>query len=157
VVDLVDTASGSVWIHHLRRSHFGWSFPAEFGGFLVLSFLREWVGRRSLAKARRQVRFKGSTMPISTDNDGVDVVGEAGQSHAKWSGILSRVVYPNGVMVKLTPRAAMWLPDQALTVGSPAEVRRVLAENIRPSYTERYQACSCWPDMLLAWGPINRS
>jgi hypothetical protein len=114
-------------------NHFGWSFSAECGGFLVFSFVGEWLARRSLAKARKKVRFKGSTMTISMDDVGVEVVGESGNSHAKWSGILSREVYPNGVIVRFSPRATVWLPDEALTAGSADEVRRLLAENIRHS------------------------
>ena len=117
-------------------NHFDWSFTAEFGGFLLLSFLGEWAGRRSLAKARQKMRFRGSTVTVSMDENGVDVVGEAGNSHAKWSGILSREIYPNGVTVKLSRLAAIWLPDQALTEGSAADVRKLVAENIKDSGTK---------------------
>jgi hypothetical protein len=108
-----------------------------FGGFLVLSFVGEWVGKRSLAKARKKTRFKGSTSTISMDESGVDVVGEAGNSHAKWLGILPPVVLPDGVMVKFSRFAIVWLPDRALVEGSPDDVRKLLAESVKESETKR--------------------
>jgi hypothetical protein len=110
---------------------FDWGAIALFGGFLALSFLGEWWGRCGLAKARNRVRFKGSTTTISMDENGVDVVGEAGNTHGKWSGLLPPVVYPNGVMVRFSRLAAIWLPDSALVEGSAEDVRRLLAENVK--------------------------
>ena len=118
-------------------NHFDWSVTAMFGGFLVLSFLGEWFGQRSLVKARKKIRFKGSTSTISMDESGVDVVGEAGNSHAKWSGILPPAVYPDGVMVKFSRFAVIWLPDRALVEGSPDDVRKLLAENVKEIETKR--------------------
>jgi hypothetical protein len=118
-------------------NHFDWSVTAMFGGFLVLSFVGEWVGKRSLAKARKKTRFKGSTSTISMDESGVDVVGEAGNSHAKWLGILPPVVLPDGVMVKFSRFAIVWLPDRALVEGSPDDVRKLLAESVKESETKR--------------------
>jgi hypothetical protein len=63
------------------------------------------------------------------------VVGEAGNSHAKWPGILPPVVYPDGVMVKFSRFALIWLPDRALVEGSPGDVRILLAENVKESET----------------------
>lgn len=95
--------------------------------------LESGVGRRNLAKARKKMRFKGSTTTVSMDENGVDVVGEAGNSHAKWSGILPPAIYPDGVMVKFSRFAAIWLPDPALIEGSAADVRKLLAENVKDS------------------------
>ena len=118
-------------------SHFDWSLTAWFGGFLVFSFVGEWAGKRSLANARKKTRFKGSTSTISMDESGVDVVGEAGNSHAKWAGILPPAVHPNGVLVKFSRFAMIWLPDRALVAGSPDDVRKLLAENVKDSDTKR--------------------
>jgi hypothetical protein len=106
---------------------FDWSSIGMFGGFLVLSFLGEWWGRRGLAKARNRVRFKGSTTTVSMDENGVDVVGEAGNTHDKWSGLLPPIVYPNGVMVRFSRLAGIWLPDSELVEGSADDVRRLLS------------------------------
>ncbi len=119
------------------ESHFDWSITAWFGAFLVLSFLGARVGRRNLTKARNKIRFKGSTTRVSMDESGVDLVGEAGNSHTKWSGILPPVVYPNGVLVKFSRFAGIWLPDRALVEGSPHDVRNLLARNIKDSETKR--------------------
>jgi hypothetical protein len=116
---------------------FDLSSIAVFGAFLALSFLGEWWGRRGLAKARNRVRFKGSTTTVSMDENGIDVVGEAGNTHGKWSGLLPPVVYPNGVMVRFSRLAVIWLPDQALVEGSAEDVRRLLAENVKEPPTDR--------------------
>jgi hypothetical protein len=123
-------------IVYLITNGFDWSITAWLVGFLVLSFVGEWVGRRSLAKARKKMRFKGSTTTVSMDENGVDLVGEAGNSHAKWSGILPSAIYPNGVMVKFSRFAAIWLPDPALIEGTAADVRKLLAENVKDSKTK---------------------
>jgi hypothetical protein len=112
-------------------NHFEWSTSAILGGFLVLSFVGEWVGRRGLAKARERARFKGSTTTVSMDGNGVDTVGEAGNLHAKWLGIIPPTIYPYGVMVKFSRFAMIWLPDNALIEGSPDDVRRLLADNVK--------------------------
>jgi hypothetical protein len=112
-------------------NHLDWSVTGMFGAFLVLSFLGEWVGQRSLAKARKRTRFKGSTTTVSMDESGVNVVGEARNSHAKWSGILPPAVYRNGVLFKFSRFAVIGLPDEALVEGSSDDVRRLLAENVK--------------------------
>jgi hypothetical protein len=112
-------------------NHFDWSVTAMFAAFLVLSFLGEWVGQRSLARARKNTRFKGSTTTVSMDENGVDVVGEAGNSHGNWSGILPPTVSPNGVLFKFSRFAVIWLPDEALVEGSPDDVRKLLEENVK--------------------------
>lgn len=118
-------------------NHFDWNVTALFGGFLVLSFLGEWAGKYGLAKARKRTRFKGSTTTVSMDESGVDVVGESGNSHAKWSGILPPVVHPNGVVVKFSRFAIVWLPDRALVEGSPEDARKLLSDNVKDSKTNR--------------------
>jgi hypothetical protein len=114
-------------------NHFDWSVSATFGGFLVLSFVGEWIGRRSLAKARAKTRFKGSTTMFSMDENGVDLVGEAGNSHSKWMLMLPPAISANGVLVRFTRLGWIWLPDQSLVEGSPDDVRKLLAENARNS------------------------
>jgi hypothetical protein len=76
---------------------FDGTLVAMFGGLLAMSFLAEWWGRRSLAKARNRVQL-----------------------------------YPNGVMVRFSRIATIWLPDQALVEGTATDVRRLLAEHIKP-------------------------
>jgi membrane protein implicated in regulation of membrane protease activity len=117
-------------------NHFDWSLTAIFVGFLVLSFLGEWLGRRGLAKARKTIRFKGSTTTVSMDENGVDVVGPVSNSHSKWAGLLKAVVHPNGVSIQVSRISWIWLPDQALVEGSPEDVRKLLAENVRERPSE---------------------
>jgi hypothetical protein len=121
------------FIIYFLVNHFDWSLTAEFGGFLVLSFLGEWLGRRGLAKARNRTRFKGSSTTVSMDENGVDIVGPVSNSHSKWAGLLKAVVHPNGVLIQVSRIAWIWLPDQALVEGSPEDVRKLLAENVGDS------------------------
>jgi hypothetical protein len=112
------------------------STAALFGVFLAISIWAEWFGRRSLAKARRNVRAKGSTSVVSINADGIDIEGALGNSHLKWAAILQPVVYPQGVSIRFSRVSALWLPDHALTEGSPADVRQLLAQNIDNTQTE---------------------
>jgi hypothetical protein len=114
-------------------NNFDWSLTAIFGAFLVLSFSGEWLSRRGLAKARKKTRFKGSTTTVSMDENGVDIVGAAGNSHSKWMLMLPPAIRANGVLVRFSKLGWIWLPDQALIEGSPEDVRKLLAENLKDS------------------------
>jgi hypothetical protein len=109
------------------------STAALFGVLLAISFWAQWFGRRTLAKARKNVRAKGSTSVVSINEQGVDIDGALGNSHLKWPAMLQPAIYPQGVLIRFSRLAAFWLPDQALTEGSPADVRHLLAENIGKS------------------------
>jgi hypothetical protein len=109
------------------------STAALFGVFLAISFLGEWFGRRNLAKARDNVRAKGSTTVVSMSEQGVDIDGALGNSHLKWPAMLQPTIYPQGVLMRLSRLSAMWLPDETLIEGSPADVRQLLARNIDKS------------------------
>ena len=67
------------------------------------------------------------------DENGVDIVGETGNLHTKWSGMLLPAIYPHGVVVKYSRFAMIWLPDQALIEGSAADIRTLLAESVKDS------------------------
>ena len=110
-------------------SHSG-SGAALFAAFLALSFWGEWFGRRSLAKARRNVRAKGSTTVVALSGQGVDIDGAHGNSHLKWSALLRPAIYPQGVLIRFPRVTGLWLPDKALIEGLPADVRKLLSENI---------------------------
>jgi len=45
--------------------------------------------------------------------------------------VLEPVIYPDGVLIKLSRVNMIWLPDSALVEGSPAEVRQLLAANVK--------------------------
>jgi hypothetical protein len=121
------------FIVYFLANGFDWSLTAMFGAFLALSILGEWLGRRGLAKARKKTRFKGSMTMVSMDENGVDMVGETGNSYSKWMLMLPPAIFTNGVLVRFTRLGWIWLPDQALIEGSPDDVRRLLAENVRDS------------------------
>ena len=108
---------------------------AMFVAFLAISFWGEWFGRRNLAKARKNVRAKGSTSVVSMNEQGLDIDGALGNSHLKWPAMLQPVIYPQGVLIKFSRLSGLWLPDQALIEGSPADVRQLLAENVEKSDT----------------------
>jgi hypothetical protein len=103
------------------------------GVVLVFSFTGEWLGHRNLAKARKKVRAKGTITTVSMNEQGVDMEGANGNSHLKWSAMLQPAIYADGVLIKFSRFAMVWLPDQALIEGSPADVRSLLAENVKDS------------------------
>jgi hypothetical protein len=51
----------------------------------------------------------------------------------KWVAVQEPVIYSNGVLIKLSRLSMLWLPDQCLIEGTPAEVRQLLAENVKES------------------------
>ena len=101
------------------------------GASLALSFGGEAFKRRSLAKARERVRTKGSTNSVTMDDQGIETSGALGTSQLNWKTMLEPVIYPDGVLIKLSRVNMMWLPDKALVEGSPADVRQLLAANVK--------------------------
>jgi hypothetical protein len=98
---------------------------------LVLSFGGEVLKRRGLAKARKKVRTKGSTNTVTMDDQGIVTSSVFGTSRLEWTIMLPPAIYPDGVLIKLSRASMVWLPDQTLVEGSPADVRQLLAENVK--------------------------
>jgi len=109
------------------------STVAVLGVILVFSFTGEWFGKWNLAKARKKVRTRGTTSTVTMNHQGIDMEGANGNSHLKWSAMLQPAIYPDGVLIKFSRFAMVWLPDQALVDGSPADVRHLLTENVKDS------------------------
>ena len=113
-----------------------WVFPALFcGGIVAMSFIGQYMFRRNLAKSRRQFRAKNTTTTVSIDANGIALAGANGSSQLKWSAVLKPVIYPNGVLIKFSRFSMLWLPDQSLTQGTPAEVRQLLTDNVKEHAT----------------------
>jgi hypothetical protein len=109
-----------------------WVFPTLFCGVMIaLSFIGQYMFRRNLAKARRKFRANDTTTTVSMDANGIDMLGAFGNSHTQWIAALKPVIYPNGVLVKFSRFSMLWLPDQSLVEGTPAEVRQLLADNVK--------------------------
>jgi hypothetical protein len=45
--------------------------------------------------------------------------------------MLQPAIYPDGVLIKLSRVNMIWLPDNALVEGLPADVRQLLAANVK--------------------------
>lgn len=101
------------------------------GVLLALSFGGEAFKRRSLAKARERVREKGSTISVTMDDQAIETSTAFGASRLNWKIMLEPVIYPDGVLIKLSRVSMFWLPDAALVEGSPADVRELLATNVK--------------------------
>ena len=109
------------------------STVALFAVLFVISFTGEWLGKWNLAKVRKRVRTKGTTSTVQLNDQGVDIEGVNGNSHLKWSAMLRPAIYPDGVLIKFSRIAMVWLPDDALIDGSSEDVRRLLAKNVPDS------------------------
>jgi len=109
------------------------STVALLGILLVVSFTGEWHGRRNLAKARSRVRGKGTTCTVSMNDQGIAIENANGNSQLKWSAMLQPAIYEDGVLIKFSRLAMVWLPDQSLIEGSPGDVRKLLTENVKDS------------------------
>jgi len=103
------------------------------GAVLAGSFFGQYVFQRNLAKGRRKFRAKGTTSTVSMDENGIDMLGALGNSQLKWLAVLQSVIYANGVLIKLSRVSMLWLPDQSLIEGTPVDVRKLLAENVKDS------------------------
>jgi hypothetical protein len=113
-----------------------WIFPVLFiGGIVALSFLGQYKVRRNLRKARGRFRAKDTTTTVSMDENGIDLSGANGNSQLKWSALLKPTIYSNGALIKFTRFSMLWLPDQSLIEGTPAQVRQLLAENVKEGAT----------------------
>jgi hypothetical protein len=97
---------------------------------LGLSFLGNYMFQRSLVKARKNSRTKGTTSTVSMDENGIDLRGAFGNSHLKWVALLKPAIYPNGVLIKLSRFSMLWLPDESLSEGTPADVRQLLGQHV---------------------------
>ena len=96
-----------------------------------MSFIGQYMFQRKLAKARKSSLAKGTTTTVSMDANGIDAVGAFGNSHTNWIAVQKSVIYPNGVLIKYSRFSMLWLPDQSLTEGTSADVRQLLAENVK--------------------------
>ena len=114
---------------YLVVNNFDWSIPAWLIGFLIIHAVGEWLSRRRLAKIRKRLR-SDDAITVSLDENGVDVVSKNSHSHSTWPAWSVPVVYPNGVLMKMSRLSGIWLPDNALIEGLPADVRTLLAENV---------------------------
>ena len=108
-----------------------YSIPVFCALMFGLSFLSQFLLRRNLINTRRQFRAKGTTTTVSLDANGIDALGAFGNSHLKWVAVVNVAIYSNGVLLKFSRLSMLWLPDQYLLEGTPAEVRQLLADNVK--------------------------
>ncbi|HEX4240006.1 MAG TPA: hypothetical protein VHZ53_01245 [Steroidobacteraceae bacterium] len=111
------------------------SIVALFGAVLIFTFIQPMLSRRALAKARNRNPIKGSTVTFSIDEQGVNTIGPNSNSLMQWSGLPSAIFYPQGVLLKVHARGVMWLPDESLVEGIPADARALVRQNVK-AYTE---------------------
>jgi hypothetical protein len=100
---------------------------AYFVGALILNFFGELWIHRSLVRARGRHRNRGSTTTVTMSEDGIDTIHALGDSHLKWKAPRSIRVKQDGILLMVSSLAGLWLPDAALTEGTPAEVRQLVA------------------------------
>ncbi len=63
------------------------------------------------------------------NDEGIDIVSAFGSSHFNWNGPRSLVVEPDGILILFSNISGLWLPDAALTEGTPGDVRKLVAAN----------------------------
>jgi len=101
------------------------------GASFLLTFAGQFYLRWTLAKARRRIRFKGSTLTLRMDENGVEIDGAVGHTHLRWGAMPPPVIRHHGILIKLTRLRGIWLPDVALVEGSAAEARQLLASRVQ--------------------------
>ena len=107
---------------------------AAFAAILVaLSILNPIISRRRAAKSRQRNRLRDSILTFALDDEGIDTTNKFSNAHLQWPAVINAVIYPQGVLLQVTPRGFAWLPDNSLTGGSPPEVRQLVADHVKDS------------------------
>ena len=70
------------------------------------------------------------------DEGGVDSVGAYSNGHIQCAGIVRAVLYPKGVLLKISRVLYIWLPDQLLTDGLPTDVRQLVTNHVKECVTK---------------------
>jgi len=81
-----------------------------------------WSMRR---RWRRHPQFN-KQMQIVASEDGVTFATPTSSGNFQWPAHTRGVVRPAGVILYTSPADYYWLPDDAITIGTPAEVRELL-------------------------------
>lgn len=119
---------------------FDWAFYAYIVGFLILSLFGEYCTHRSLARARARNRNRGSTSTVTLNSEGIDIVGA-----------VAIMVKADGVLLMTSNLLGLWLPDAAITEGTPDDVRKLIAAH-RVVAAHPGQFNRDWQDPMVAAG-----
>jgi hypothetical protein len=99
---------------------------------LLLASLGQYLIRRSLGSSRRLGKAKGTTVTVSMDDNGIDIVGAFSNTHLKWEGVRHQpAVRSEGVLLRITKANGLWLPDRALAEGTSGDVRRLVSTHCK--------------------------
>jgi hypothetical protein len=86
---------------------------------------------KTLARARGRSPLKDAAIHYSIDDSGLGETAPFSNLHIEWLGFSRFVEYPDGVLLELKTKRYIWLPDSAITAGTPTDFRRFLGERIR--------------------------
>jgi hypothetical protein len=110
-----------------------WSGVALVALGLAGSFAAPLLAQRSLRKARQHAAQSPGELMISVDEQGIDAANSGARDRLPWSAFAGASVHPDGVLLNLQSRKWFWLPDAALTDGTPAQVRDLLDRALKGS------------------------
>ncbi|MEM9194516.1 MAG: YcxB family protein, partial [Myxococcota bacterium] len=100
------------------------------GAFLALSAPIE---HQRMARRAKKGPFFGRVLQVHLTDEGYSMKADISDTLATWDSVTRAVRFEDGHLLYVGPDAAIWLPQGALTEGSPTEVRALLMEKI-PNY-----------------------
>jgi YcxB-like protein len=107
-----------------------WTGVVLVGLGLLGSFGAEILQRRSAQRSReRAVRCAGELL-IDIDDAGLTAADGHSRDTLPWTEFADAAEHPDGVMLTLNSRGGYWLPDSALTEGTPAQIRNLIGQHL---------------------------
>ncbi len=99
--------------------------------FIVLLLLGPRLDYFFIKRRLKKSPFYGGEMKIAVRDAGVSIDTQQSQTSMAWSAFTAAKRVTGGFLLHSDPSQFYWLPDEALMVGAPADVERLLRENIR--------------------------
>lgn len=99
--------------------------------FIVLLLMGPRLDYLVLKRRLKKSPFYGEEVQFAVADAGVSVNTPKSQSSLSWSAFTAAKRVSSGYLLFSGPTVFHWLPDEALTGGSVADVQRLLQHNIR--------------------------
>ena len=110
----------------------GWVGMAVFWAILIVVLLMShqvdyWLMRRRF----RRSPYRGETVRLSVEPEGVHSVAGTHEATFKWSAYTRAIGLPDGIMLYQGPSFFQWLPDASLVSGNRRDVEHVVRSHVQ--------------------------
>jgi hypothetical protein len=106
---------------------------AALAGVILATSLRQVAAanRKRKERVRDRITADDTVATYALDDIGLEFASKRSTVNLQWPDVIAAILYPQGVLLKLTETGFMWLPDQSLTEGSPADVRHLVEQHVK--------------------------